>query len=387
MRIRDLKFIISSVILWRVVLFAILFIALKTITLQDNFLGGSKSMYLQNPLLWAWGNFDGEHYLFISKYGYNPHQYYFFPLYPYLVRLFAVLSRQGLDKYHLLGLVVSHIFFVAGLAGLWKLIKLDYNIKVAKISLLIILLFPVSFFFVSFYTESLFLALVVWALYFARKKMWVGACILGALASATRIIGLVLIPVFIIEFISQYSNAVCKPSYKRIVITFLAFISVSVGLIVYMIFLNHITGDFFAFSKSGYIYGEYFSDKPVFILQVFYRYIFKIVPNLNWNYFPVVFSTLLEFLVAILLALLSLVGLFRLRLSYWFFMVSGFIFPTLYVNFVSLPRYALVLFPMYILIADILSNKNVLVKVSAYTILFVGLIISLMLFSRGYRIA
>ena len=60
-------------------------------------------------------------------------------------------------------------------------------------------LFPMSFFFSAVYSESLFLALSVGAIYAARRDRWALAGALGALAAATRSAGvLLLVPLLIL---------------------------------------------------------------------------------------------------------------------------------------------------------------------------------------------
>ncbi|MGB6882196.1 MAG: hypothetical protein WBD86_02760, partial [Microgenomates group bacterium] len=82
MKLESKKFIFRSFVFWRVLLFLFLFLAIGIVPLQQNFLGGGLSSYLRSPYLWAWGNFDGEHYLSIAFKGYQPLTYFFFPVYP-----------------------------------------------------------------------------------------------------------------------------------------------------------------------------------------------------------------------------------------------------------------------------------------------------------------
>jgi Gpi18-like mannosyltransferase len=64
-------------------------------------------------------------------------------------------------------------------------------------------LFPTAFVFVAPYSESLFLALVVWSFLFARRGNWAGAGLAGALAGATRLQGAFLIPALAVEYLVQ----------------------------------------------------------------------------------------------------------------------------------------------------------------------------------------
>lgn len=384
----DVAYIFSLAIFWRFALFILVAIAIRTIPLQQNFLGGSKDLYLSNPHLWSWANFDGEHYILIARYGYKPLLYYFFPLYPLLSSTLSTLFK-GTDLMRIMasGLLVSHLSILFALVGLWKLVGLDYPKSTVRWVVVLLMFFPVSYYFISFYTESLFFVLLIWAFYFARQKKWLAAGILGALCSATRTTGILLLPVFLVEYALQYFSSSKKPNKGKIVVDLVSIAITSLGLIAYMLYLHKLSGNAFAFNESGYIYGEYRSQTPILLPQVFYRYIFKVIPNLTWSYFPEVFTTLLEFGVASLLLLFSILGLLRLRMSYWLYMVMGFVTPTLYLNFVSLPRYALVLFPAFILAADLVSSRKKPLKGIILGVSFSLFIAATLMFTRGFWVS
>lgn len=338
-----------------------LFLAIKFLPLQPHFLGGGMANYLKAPWLWAWANFDGEHYLAIAQSGYGFAEEAFFPLYPFLIRILGETVWGGL--------VISNLAFLTALFGLYRLVKLDFKENIAKLALILLLVFPTSFNFGAVYTESLFLALVVWSFYFARKNLWFGASILGMFASATRVLGILLLPVL----------AVKKRSLWLLLIP--------LGLAAYMIFLYQTTGDPLRFLHALPSFGEQRSATPILLPQVFYRYIFKILPSLNYNYFPVVFTTWLEFVVGGLFLVLSLLSFFRLRLDYSLFLALGYLIPTLSGSFSSLPRYAVVLFPAFILIASWFAKIPRPLKIVIYTILFISLAVTSGLFLRGYWVS
>ncbi|MCX6706188.1 MAG: hypothetical protein NTV24_03760 [Candidatus Woesebacteria bacterium] len=134
-------------------------------------------------------------------------------------------------------------------------------------------------------------------------------------------------------------------------------------------------------------FGEQRSSIPILLPQVIYRYVFKILPNLNYSYFAGTFTTIMEFVVGIIFLVISVISFFKLRLSYSLFLILGYLIPTLSGSFSSLPRYVLVLFPAFILFSVWLDKTSRLVRIVSYTILLVGLIISLSLFTRGFWLA
>ncbi len=367
---KDFSFILFSFLSWRILLFVILFFAVKLVPLQQHFLGGGMQAYLKSPWLWAWANFDGEHYLAIAKDGYHLAQQAFFPLYPLLIKLLG----GGVWS----GLFISNAAFFLALVGLFKLLRIDYSEKVTKLTVILLLIFPTSFYFGAVYTESLFLCLVVWSFYFYRKDNLFLASLLGMFASATRVIGIILLPIYLLELFKEK----IKWSKKH-----LWLFLIPLGLIFYMIYLYKIYGDSLLFLHSLPSFGEQRSSIPILLPQVIYRYVFKILPNLNYSYFAGTFTTIMEFAVGIIFLVVSVVTFFKLRPSYSLFLIIGYLIPTLSGSFSSLPRYILVLFPAFILFSVWLDKTSKVIKIICYTILLVGLAVSLSLFGRGYWLA
>ncbi len=371
----ELKIIFLSFFSWRIFLLIFLLLSIR-LPLQRNFLGGGIENYLTAPWFWSWLNFDGEHYLAIAYQGYQPLTYFFFPLFPLLARLVSV--GHSVRNLAVSGLVLSNAAFLLGLCGLWKLIRLDYKKEIAVTTLFLILLFPTSFYFGSYYTESLFFALAIWSFYLARKSKWFISGFLGGLSSLTRILGLALFPALLVEW---------WPSRRKSWLPLVWIFLVPLGLAAYMYYLYIATGDPLNFLHTVGIFGAQRSSNFVFFPQVFYRYFFKILPSLNYSYFPVVFSTYLEIIIASLFLIFSVLSFFRLRLSYSLYLALGFLIPSLAGSFSSFPRYALILFPGFLIVAIWLSGQNKAVKLLVYLLLFATLAVATSLFVRGYWVA
>ncbi len=379
MKKSEYLFVIKALAAWLAVLFVVLFLAVQLIPFQEEFVGGGLGNYLSNPFIWAWSNFDGEHYLSLVQNGYQPLTYFFFPLYPIVIKIFSLITGTSLAGYNLAGILVSYLSLAFAVFGLYKLLKIDFKENLVKISIILLLFFPTSFYLGSVYTESLFLALTVWFFYFARKKNYLIAGILAGFSTATRVIGIILPASLLIEMLINKDNV-----FKLKNILSLA-VSVS-GIILYMYYLKQTTGNYLEFFSSVGVFGEQRESSIVFLPQVFYRYVFKILPNLHTSYFPILFSTFLEFLVAIVFLVFSVISFFKLRLSYSVYLVLGYLIPTFSGSFSSLPRYVLVLFPIYILLAQYLTKRKYFVFAFSF-ISFILLVVSLALFVRGYWIS
>jgi hypothetical protein len=119
----------------------------------------------------------------------------FFPLYPLLVRVVGAPLGSTLVG----GALASTALLGVALVLLHRLVSLEFDRAVARNAVLVTALFPMSFFFSAVYSESLFLALSIGAVYAARRERWAWAGALGLLAATTRSAGvLLLIPLAMI---------------------------------------------------------------------------------------------------------------------------------------------------------------------------------------------
>ena len=149
------------------------------------------------PILAIWQRFDTNWYLKIAQLGYteNDGSTAFFPLYPVLVKFVSLLTGD----YLIAALLVANAAFLGALVLFHKLAEGYFEAGVVRRSLLYLVLFPTSFFFLAAYSESLFLFLVLAALLAAKRRHWVWAALFGSLAALARLQGvLMVIPLFYI---------------------------------------------------------------------------------------------------------------------------------------------------------------------------------------------
>src|SRR5260221_847014 len=359
-------FVLKSFLIWRVGIFLITVFATRFVPLfSHNYLGNGYSNYINNPVFWGHFNFDGEHYLSIAQSGYQPFQYFFFPVFPVLMGFFS--SEVGL--------IISNLFFLIALIGIYKLVMIDYKEQIAKLTIILFLVFPTSFYFGVYYTENLFLAILVSSFYLARKNKYFLAAILASFLSATRVVGIIMFPVLITEYLLNK---------KRDVFTILKILLAPIGLIIYMYYLRMRTGDALIFFHQVAIFGQQRSSTLVLLPQVFYRYILKILPVLPHDYFPALFTTYLEFGVAVLFLILIIYGFFKLRVSYSIYAFLAFIIPTFSGSFSSMLRYVLFIFLLFILSAVFLEKIPKVYKYIVFSVMILLLVVSCTMFWRGY---
>lgn len=368
-------------LIWRILLIFVNVYAESNIPLgnKDRFLGGGALNYLHAPRFFSWANYDGEHYLSISIYGYKFLEQAFFPVYPMLISFFSKpfgTNLSPLVSSALVGLLISNIATFFALVFLWELIREDYSEKFAYLTIILLLIFPTSFYLGAVYNESLYLLFSVLAFYFIRKNMWVKSTFFGIIASATRIFGLFLLPSFLFEAWIQKKNL-----SKTFWIIF-----IPLGLGLYMLYQYLTVRDPLAFYHLQKIVGEQHQSGFTLLPQVYFRYI-KMIFTVNIHN-PIYPTLLLEFFVGIIFFLLPIYGYFKkIRFSYLIYAILGFLTPTIQGSFSSVPRYVLAFFPSFIALALLLDKSP---KIFRFIYLLGSLTLlcfETTLFSRGYWVA
>jgi len=343
--------------------------------------------------IYSWANFDGVHYLTIVSHGYIGTGLIqaFFPVYPGLIWLDGLFHINAIIS----GQIISLVSFF-GVLLIWsKLFEKEFTKSISHISLGLLLFFPTSFFFAAVYTESLFLLLILSSFYFAKKKQWMYAIILAAVASGTKVIGIALLPALVIEYLYQrnllQSQFISHPKKLLHEINFTDFTKLITiflsagGLLLYMIFLWIEFRDPLYFFHVQEEFGGGRSESLILLPQVLVRYIkiFVTVDWQNWKFF----AYTQEFALSILALTTLIVGwIKKLRPSYLVFSSLAFLLPTLTGTFSSMPRYILVCFPMFLVIAKWLEDKPKL-RFAWYGISSILLILNTVLFIQGYWIA
>ena len=372
---KAIKFIIEVFFVWQAVIFLISFFASRQFPARERFMYNDGKEIVNPIFLWDRANFDGIHYLLISRGGYGLYQQAFFPLYPKLIQsLRPVFGGKDL----LAAVFVSNISLFAYLILLYKLACLDYSESIAQKTIIFFLVFPTSFFGGMVYTEALFLMLLLGSFYAARKDKWLVAGILGGLASYTRLIGVFIFPALVWEWWQGRRMRGEKWEVEKLAETLL----VPLGLLVYMKFLWRKWNDPLMFIHVQPLFGAERSNNIILIYQVFWRY-FKMILTTKLD--PLYFAVWLELLSAVsFIVLLFLAFKKGMRISYLIFAAFSFFIPALTGTFSSLPRYVLVMFPCFILMGVIKDKIVCKILWISFSLLF---IISSIFFFRGYWIA
>lgn len=314
-------------------------------------------------ILSYWAHWDGAWYSEIATEGYDaryPASTAFFPLYPMLVRLGAALGGGPAVWGVLisLGATLLALYFLYGIAE-----KL-YDWRVARTATLAFAFFPTAFFLNAVYTEALFLALTtgtIWAALVRRDLLLAG--ILGALAAATRNLGvLLLIPLFM----EWHRN---RREFGTSGLVSLGL--VPAGLLAYVVFLAGKFGDPLVFVRQQ---GEFWGRTPtnpvatlqrawtaagegmVYVLDPATLFLdTSAAPTLSAsNTVSLVFLALFVVLMAVGVAVLPPgLSIYTLIIT-----LLPVLTPTPSFPLMSMPRFVLGAFPVFLVIGYLLSRRK-----------------------------
>ena len=321
-----------------------------------------------------WNTWDTPHYLEITQYGYSNstvnerHLFIvFFPLLPLLTKTFSFLFQD----YLLSALIVSNIAYIFAIFYLYKLVLLDFEKEDAIRSVIYFSIFPTAYFLHAAYTESLFLALTIASFYYARKDRWAVSGVLGMLAAMTRVTGIILIPVLLIEYLHQREF---KKENIRKDILWIGVIGL--GFLIYLI-INYVTyGDplqFLEIQAGHWGMRLSFPTKGFFYAwgSIFWRTPTDVI-SYGWS----------QLVFGILGLILTIYSFFRLRLSYSLYALATWLVVTSTSYWMSIPRFMLTIFPVFIVLAILGRRKEI-----NYIVIFLSLIFYAVFLSQfvGYK--
>lgn len=374
------KKLFLTVLIWRLVLFGFSFFADYFFTYSPSFPYSQDVLAKLNLPRWlySWGNFDGVHYLTIASKGYFGTGLIqaFFPVFPLLIRFLGGFLVTLITQFFIIfGLVGILFYFVRKVLGKTN--------KTAWWSVIFLLSFPTSFFFGALYNEGIFLLLILLSFIFAKQKKWLSAGVVGALASATRVVGIAIWPALIIEWwLSKEKKLTIKNVKRELKNSWMELIQLSVsilGLMGYMLYLNKVFEDPLYFFHVQSEFGGGREEEIVLLPRVVWRYI-KILATspLDWKFFAYV----QEFIFSLGTFVILLFSWKKIRFSYLAFSLLVITIPTLTGTFSSMPRYILVAFPIFYLLAEYKKCK-----IFALVLSLALLIINTLLFIQGYWVA
>jgi hypothetical protein len=141
----------------------------------------------------VWARWDSVFFVRIAEHGYDRASAAFFPLYPALV---WGLGHVFFGHYVLAGVIVSLAATLGAFVLLHRLAEQQLGADGARRAVLYLAVFPTALFLQAVYSDSLFLLLVLGAFVLAERKRFAGAGLATGLAVLTRANGVALLPAF-----------------------------------------------------------------------------------------------------------------------------------------------------------------------------------------------
>lgn len=240
-RMHPMLQLIFYLALFRVLLFVLTYVL--------SLINGEYSGGLFDSLgIWNQLGTDSQHYLNIAQNGYvstgdDRLLIVFFPLYPYLVRLFHYVF----ENYLVSGLIVSNLCWVFAAYLLYELALLDTDKKGALRALKYLCILPASFLFSAPLSDSLFLLLSVACVYAVRKNLYPVAGLIGFLAAFTRMPGILLVAPACFELVGSIIRE--RPTQRkdrkwnlRMAGNALSLLFIPAGLLLYLYVNYRVTG-------------------------------------------------------------------------------------------------------------------------------------------------
>lgn len=307
---------------------------------------GTKEKFVQSLENW-----DGRHYLNIAKDGYTQNfQYAFFPLFPLIVRIMTGITHNFLVSAILISLLSSFL----AINIFYNLMRIEFKKAVAEKGVFFLLFFPTSFYLLMSYSEGLFILFVMLSFYYLRKKKILFSVIFASLASATRLAGLAVVLALMVDILSNHSL------HRKKWLILIA----PTGFLSYCLYLFSKTGDPFYFLTSQLHWMRSLA-----------------IPGLNiWETLRVVSfpGLLLKYpnMAIDLIFTIFLIGMvlrsFRfLPFSYGVYGLISLLLPLTTPTLMSMPRFILPIFPIFILLA----------KINNQYFIFIYQLVSIMLLS------
>lgn len=337
--------------------------------------GLSFQAYADQRLDWygwlaIWNRWDAPHYLDLATYGYQPSGeiglfLVFYPLFPWLTRLFGLVAGDMLIG----ALLVSTLASAATALLLYRLAALDEPPALARQAVWFLLIYPTSYFLHIGYTESLFMALMLGCFLAARTQRWALAGVLGALACLARVNGLLLIPALLAEALWQAHTA---PGPRRWWDWRWLWIGVvGLGFGGYLLLNYTVTGDPLAFLAIQ-------RDHWYKSLTWPWNGIRETIRSIFWRTPSEAHMLGIQELIFIVLSFVgTVIACVRLRPSYGVWMAGNWLLCTSTSFIMSVPRYTLILFPIYLLFARAAQDRRWNQAITVWSLLFMGLFISL----------
>ncbi len=298
------------------------------------FLQVNPAFHLGHYPLWEtiWARWDGIWYLLIAAQGYGPRVgalQAFFPAFPGLIHVVGgMLGGNDL----LAGVLINRVLLFPTVALFTQIVREESGEQAGESAPLFLLLAPIAVFFLAVYTETLFVLACLACFLAMRHQRWLLAGLCCAVATATRLPGIVLAGAVLVEGLAS------RKYWQGLGAAALGM----VGLAAYVVYLYVVYHDALAF-QHAYQYGW---GGRQFTLDIWLgpqNYLQALLGVWPWSRTDI---TYLGCVLALVIDCALLALMWRaLRWSYRVFVVGSMLLPLLSGTLFAYNRYSLTLFP------------------------------------------
>lgn len=272
----------------RLIYFVLFCVIVSRILIYIGFLLWKEKNAMDIGFWEAMSRFDTSWYKSIIENGYNLEpmggdrgdsaNWAFFPLFPVIIKLLHYVIPVNYD---MLAFILNSVFMIFFFILAVKYIKLTRNDNTQAVIYVILMAFGMyNFYFAVLYTEALFVLLLAAFFYCMEKRRYLLMGIAGALASATRNLGVMLVFAVAVHYLCDYFQNNSRFSVKSFfgnlfgnVRLVLGTALIPMGLFSYMLYLYIHVGDSMAFVHIQRAWGKDFIN-PL-------RVLFNSLTNIN----------------------------------------------------------------------------------------------------------
>lgn len=309
-----------------------------------------------SPFWDTFARFDSGHFEGIAWAGYAPapggrSNIAYFPVYPMLIRLVGRLFERHHATFYICAIGISWACFVLAMVALYYLARLDLPRRQASRAVLLTMIFPFAFFYGVVYSESTFLLFVVLTFYAFRTRRWVLGGLCGAVATATRVPGIMMMPA-----LAWIAWQHAEPTRRDRLGAGVGLLLAASGFGAYSWYIYRLTGNPFEWAATLQRWGYYPGGSP-WMAPI--RLVQQLVTH-PYRYLagdPMALYDTLYGVTGIAFTLAIPVVWRRLGAGYALFMLLNLWLPLSSGVFEGVGRYCSVLFPCFIWLASIRSRS------------------------------
>lgn len=314
---------------------------------------------------------DARHYINLIERGYSGYQengqhlfLVFYPLYVWVVRGVRLIVPNTVAA----GLLVSSLSYSWGCCYVYRIAAKLLGRRGARDSVMLLSLFPYSFFFGTVMTEGLFLLTTGAACWYALERKWLAYGLWGSLAAMTRMTGVLVAVLGLVEVIGVLGplERPVGQSLKRMALGLIkklpALIMPILGSIAYLLLNWRVDGDPFAFRahQAHWHQGGMWVSR---VLRYIWGYFLENIARANG--YAIWLPELLLFALGFIIILLAL----RKREARPSLLAYALCYLTATYSLswlLSAGRYMSCCFPMFILAASLIGDRPAL-KLGVFT--------------------